>query len=339
MAVVGDLRPDDEFMHVATADSSFNESMMFNFFDSTAGVGGFVRIGNRVNERHAEVTLCVFLPDGSLLFEWSRSAIAANDRLDAAGLSFEVIVPTERLKVRFSGHASLIRDPLCMRNPTIAFGSSPRVAATLDLDIQGIGPIIGSAAGKPSAMIFLHAVGHYQQALQSRGKLCVNNVHHSLQGFGARDHSWGKRVWSSLLRDRSFWVTFGPDLGFICCKTWLHGGASPDIMGCVIEQGRVTRLRTFSIHSWFTPGTHNHERCDLHLEDSDGRCFDLLGNVRSYVPLRHRTPGRETVYLGQAMTEFRLGERKALGLSEYFDAASACPGIIASASNGECIVD
>ncbi len=327
MSIVGDLRLADEYMHAPTNESSFNESMMFNFFDATLGAGGFVRIGNRVNEGHAEVTVCVFLPDGGVLLEWAKPAIEVNDRFDAAGLSFQVVQPALRLRVRYHGEGFHLSDPMSMREPRTAFLSHPRVPTELNLDINGLGPIVGSATGNTSAVIFLAGVGHYQQALRAFGELRIGDRYDTLDALGARDHSWGRRVWSKLLLDRSFWVTFGPDLAFICCKTLLQGDDVADVMGCVIEGSNVTRLRHLGIESHYRINTHYHDRCRLQIEDVTGRRFHLSGEVRSYVPLRHRTPGQETVFLGQAMTEFKLGKRSALGLSEYFDAEAACPAL------------
>ena len=48
------LEPVDEYTHQPSADATFNESMYFNVYDPAAGVGGFFRIGNRVNEAMAE---------------------------------------------------------------------------------------------------------------------------------------------------------------------------------------------------------------------------------------------------------------------------------------------
>src|SRR5689334_15580489 len=72
---VGDLDPQDDYMHPVSADPSHNESMFFNFFDARQRIGGFVRIGNRINEKHAEMTLCLFLPNGEVLLQWAKPAI------------------------------------------------------------------------------------------------------------------------------------------------------------------------------------------------------------------------------------------------------------------------
>jgi len=328
-ATVGDLSLKDEWMHPVTDESAFNESMMFNFFDNRRLIGGFVRIGNRPNERHAEMTLAVFLPRGELLIQWGKPTIESNGEFSAAGMRFTVVEPGQRLQVHFDGFAARIADPYVMKDPGKAFRENPIVPAELDLEIFATGPMIGSATGDPrGAVIFLDGVGHYQQPIRARGRLSAGQETWDLELFGARDHSWGRRVWSSLYRDRSIWVTFGTDLAVIACKTWLEPDLPPDVMGCIVESGRVIALRRIDMRSRFKHDTYYHESLDLRIEDVEGRTLDLEGKVLAYAPLRHRAAGRETVYLGQAVTRFTLNGRHALGLSEYFDAASACQTLI-----------
>jgi hypothetical protein len=327
--IVGDLAAADELMHEVTADPSFNESMMFNFFDTTHALGGFVRIGNRVNEGHAEMTFCVFLPGGELLIQWQKPPIHSNQSFDAAGLKFSVLEAVRHLQVTYQGQAVRIADPYQMKAPGRALRENPSVPVEMRLDIRNTGPMIGSASGDPSAaVIFLNGVGHYQQPLSAHGTLKVGGQTWNLSMFGVRDHSWGRRVWSSILRDRSIWINFGPDLAFICCKTWLSSNSPPDIMGCVIEGNSVTPLRIINLTSQFRPDMYYHESVQMDLIDARGRRYLIGGEVLSYVPLRHRKPGQETVYLGQALTRFTLAGRTSLGLSEYFDAESECPALL-----------
>ena len=72
------LEPADEYMHENAGESNFNESMYFNFFDTSQRRGGFVRLGNRPNERHAEMTVCLYEPDGSVLFNFKRPEIGSS---------------------------------------------------------------------------------------------------------------------------------------------------------------------------------------------------------------------------------------------------------------------
>lgn len=329
--VVGDLTPEDDLMHPVSDDSSHNESMFFNFFDTKNQTGGFVRIGNRPNEGHAEMTFCIFLADGTMIFQWGRPEITGNDAFDAAGLSFKVIEPGEHIHIRFLGDAVHLENPLDMVDPGAAMRNSPRFQVLLELDCRAAGPMIGSASGDTGAVIFLDGVGHYQQACSYSGMLIFGNKAIALRARGVRDHSWGKRVWHDIHMDRSFWACAGPNLAFIACKTWHGDGVDPDVIGCVIENGEVHRLKSVELKTRYAPGSARHNGFDLKLTDERGREWSLAGEALSYIPLRHRKADRPILHLGQAMSRFRLnGGPDFLGLSEYFDAQSAVDRIISS---------
>jgi hypothetical protein len=335
----GNLRPQDDYMHPPSADPSFNESMFFNFFDDEQRIGGFVRIGNRVNERHAEMTFCVFLPTGELLMQWGKPGIASNDTFAAAGMTIRVVAPGRRLTVAYDGDVVRIGDPLEMRDPGKAMRGNPTCRVRLELEITSTGPMIGDAEGRPGSVIFLDGVGHYQQPIAAAGALLAGTDRWRLAAHGVRDHSWGPRIWHSIYRDRSLWISFGRDLTIIACKTWLSKDCKPDEMGCVVEDGRVTPLRTISMSSHFRPDTFYHDAVRLDVVDVNGRRLSFEGTVLAYVPLRHRKEGQETVYLGQAMTRFAFGDRQVLGLSEYFDAASATAPLVASSRGGVLVLE
>jgi len=54
----------------------------------------------------------------------------------------------------------------------------------------------------------------------------------------------------------------------------------------------------------------------LHAED--GEIFDVEGRVHSLVPCRNRRDGWVT-RISEGMTEWRCGEHKGYGMSEYLD--------------------
>ena len=87
------LAPEDEYPHAVDDAKNFNESMYINVFDFNQTMGGWFRVGNRPNEGKAEVSCCIYLPDGRVGFMFSRPGISSNDALDAAGLKFEIIEP------------------------------------------------------------------------------------------------------------------------------------------------------------------------------------------------------------------------------------------------------
>jgi hypothetical protein len=319
--VVGDLTPRDDLMHPVGDEASHNESMFFNFFDSERQIGGFVRIGNRPNEGHAEMTFCVFLKDGSVLFQWERPAIDGNAAFNGGGMEFVIEEPGERIALRYTGDTVHLADPLQMSDPAAAMRSNPRMPTELRLTFAAAGPLVGSATGDPHAMIFLAGVGHYQQSGSYEGTLAYGDMRTSVNALGVRDHSWGRRVWHDIYMDRSFWAVVGDNLGFIACKTWNDPEADPDVVGCVIENGAAYRLKAFDLTSRYAAGSARHQDFTIDLVDERGRSWNLQGEVQGYIPLRHRKPGHPPLQLGQAISRFTLnGGPSFLGLSEYFDA-------------------
>ena len=65
--IVTVLEPEDEYTHEPDVASNYNESMYLNGFDLDQGLGAWFRLGNRVNEGYAEMSVCLYLPDGRVV--------------------------------------------------------------------------------------------------------------------------------------------------------------------------------------------------------------------------------------------------------------------------------
>jgi len=185
------LDPSDEHMHPLEAESNFNESMYFNVFDSEANLGGFFRLGNRANEGKAEMTTCLYLPDGRVAFMFNRPAIEHNDAFDAGGMRFEVVEPFEELKVRYEGKVVILDDPLAMADPRTAFKENPWAECRAELTFRGISPVYGGEPvnddGSPipeSGEGF--ARGHYEQHTAGTGTITVGDQSWAIDGLGLR---------------------------------------------------------------------------------------------------------------------------------------------------------
>src|SRR5271167_4647074 len=85
------LDPEDDFPHLTDSTTIFNESVYVNGFDPASGLGGWMRLGNRVNEGFAELSVCFYLPDGRIACQFQRPNITSNERFDAGGLSYAVV--------------------------------------------------------------------------------------------------------------------------------------------------------------------------------------------------------------------------------------------------------
>ena len=133
------LEPNDDYLHAVEAEGNFSESRYYNFHDPASGVGGWMRIGNRPNEGYAEVSVCIFLPDGRVGFVHKRPALDRHESHDSGGLRFDVVKPFEEHAVAYEGDVCLLDRPRSMSDPKAAFAASPRVACRFSLRLSAVG--------------------------------------------------------------------------------------------------------------------------------------------------------------------------------------------------------
>jgi hypothetical protein len=313
------VKPKDEYMHENTGESNFNESMYFNFYDRQARLGGFARVGNRANERYAEVTLAVYQPDGTALFNYMRPQIADNSAFNAGGMKFEVIEPVKHLRVSYDGTAVYLVRPLELENPKRAFTSNPHQSVTLQLDYTGLSPLYGGESdaensAQSSAMVF--AKGHYEQHVKAVGSITINGQTTPLTGHGLRDHSWGPRSWQSPAYYRWLTCEFDDHFGFMGSQIVMRNGTEL-LSGFVFKDGENHFVTHLDLHTdWIGEG-HYHDRITAKLHTAVGD-FDITGKVLTMLPLRNRKDGQVT-RISEGMTEWRCGDHVGYGLSEYLD--------------------
>ncbi|WBL36152.1 hypothetical protein O0235_00580 [Tepidiforma flava] len=316
VTIIGNVKPEDDYTHPLGPEENFNESVYFNFFDREQQMGGFLRIGNRANEGYAEVTVIVYQPDGSALFNYKRPQISSNDGWNAGGLKVEVLEPGERLRTTYEGSVVYLKDPREMREPSVAFKENPHRRIRLDLVHEGVGPIYGHVAepgGAGSQNEFARA--HYEQHMRVTGTLQVEDgpVLH-ISGHGLRDHSWGPRYWQSTPSYR--WITgnFGDDLGMVLSIVG-------DRIGGVFHKGKdtIVQVKHIELETEYEGDTNYHKALKATVTLANGEVHRVEGTVRGFIPLRNRRAGMFS-HIGEGMTEYLLdGERKGYGLSEYLD--------------------
>ncbi|HXU23872.1 MAG TPA: hypothetical protein VN697_07565 [Tepidiformaceae bacterium] len=307
MAVlIGDVTPKDEFMHPVSSDPHFSENMLFTFFARDGSHGGLIRIGNRVNEGHAEVTFLLFLPDGRTLFQFRRASITDNKGFDAAGVRFAVIEPTEQIHTSYVGPAIAMTDASALLDPGKAFKSSPLVDVKFDVLQQAV------------SALYLPMPFHYEQHMHAIGTLEVDGVPMAIDAFGVRDHTWGRRNWQATLCDRTLWCTLTDNGGFALSVTWHDETNAPEVMGSFVTQDEKIDVVEATVESTYLEDGVTHSAFTTHLRLANNENVDVAGKVLHLAPLRHRGP-ENTTYIGQGMSAFESGDSAAFGLSEYMD--------------------
>jgi hypothetical protein len=321
------LEPSDEYMHPLGPEPTFNESMYVNLFDAAAGVGGFFRMGNRANEGHAEMTVCLYLPDGRVGFMFKRPSITSNDALDAGGMRWTVETPFEELRVDYVGSMVLLADPTQMADPKTAFTTNPtvRCEAHLTFTGQGRASMFGGEPDTPHERPGEEfAKGHYEQLVAGRGTLQVGDEVWELDGFGLRDHSWGPRTWQAPWYYRWLTANVDAEFGFMASRVARADGPGTR-GGFVWEQGRIHLCDDLELSTEVTGPEAYHRVIRATLSSSrSNRRWSFSGEVMSLIPLRNRrtTPDGTAMItrISEGMTRWTMADgRVGYGLSEYLD--------------------
>lgn len=321
------LEPSDEYLHPLESATNFNESMYFNVYDPAARVGGFVRLGNRPNEGYAELTTCLYLPDGRVGFMFSRPEIASNDAFDAGGMRFETVHPFEELRVSYRGKVALLDDPLAMADPRRAFRESPWLDAAVELGYRGVSPAWGGEPvnddGSPIAEDAEQgfARGHYEQHVGARGAIRVGDDEWEIDGYGLRDHSWGPRYWQSPWWYRWLTANFGESFGFVISIVTSRDSGSR-IAGVVLDEGAYQSIDDARVETDWQGRDTYHRRVRAWAQTAE-RDYEIEGDVLSLIPLRNRrtTPNGDVLVtrISEGLTEWHCDGRTGFGLSEYLD--------------------
>jgi hypothetical protein len=317
------LEPHDEYMHELGPEPNFNESMYFNFIDPEQSVAGFFRLGNRANEGTAEMTACLYVPDGPVAFMFRRPEIKSNDAFDAGGMRFDVLEPFTALRVSYSGPVLILDDPWKLSDPGTAFRHSPTVDAEVELAFTGCSPPVGGEPDKPGEHPGEEfARGHYEQLVQATGTVTVGPDTWVTTGFGLRDHSWGPRYWQAPWYYRWLTGNFGSDFGFMgshIARRDSDGLRS----GFVWRDGTLHVCDDMRLRTTKEGRDRTHRTLELILRSGSQR-WTMSGRVEALVPLRNRRTAPDGTSLvtriSEGLTRWETDEgRIGYGLAEYLD--------------------
>lgn len=334
------LDPKDEYTHAPEAAGNYNESMYFNAFDTACGIGLWLRIGNRPNEGHAEMSCCVYLPDGRVGFMFGRPRITHNREMAAAGMRIDVVEPFKRLRVAYEGELLLMDDPMAMLDPSSAFKRYPKKPATISLEFEGVSPMHGGEIvnldGSPWALDPEEAVyrGHTEQNMAVDGQVTIDGLRFDVRGgTGYRDKSWGPRHWHSFSWYKWLPVTFNRAFGVLLSIKPGNGKALP-VSGNVLRNGVYEPVIDGRIETDYDD-RYVPRSLKAWVKTAVGE-YEITGRVLTTVPLRHKLkssadPSRYT-RITESISEYRCGNLRVLGMTEYCDAMT--DGVPMSVSEG-----
>jgi hypothetical protein len=285
-------------------------------------------MGNRPNEGYAEMTVCLYLPDGRVGFNFKRPHIDGHTAHDAGGLRFEVVAPYEKHRITYEGKVCVLTEPREMGDPRTAFENNSFEPCQIDLTLEAVGKPWGGepeweeGEDKPDLdPEKLFARGHTEQHMRSTGTVRIGEETFEItNGLGLRDHSWGPRFWQNVWWYRWLTVNLGPDLGFACTVSGNEAGdrTAHGFLYDVARYGdaqwvpiRKVELSSDYDKEWFP--TKNKA-----VVTTDDHVYEVDGDVWSNIPLRNRRAGLVT-RITEGMTRWSCEGHDGAGLSEYLD--------------------
>jgi hypothetical protein len=312
----------DEYPHTPTAESNFNESVYVNGFEPTRGFGGWMRIGNRVNEGHAEAQVCLYLPDGRIACQFQRPEIKRNEGFSAGGLSYTVHEPLRRVSMAYQGELFMLDDPEMLRDAKRLFNEAPRVEGNVSFALEGVSPVHGGEPLSPTQETMYgrdFSLGHFNQHTRTQGKITLGSEHWEFDSFGWRDHSWGPRYWTNIYFYRLLIANFGPDRGFMLLKITGRDGITRR-HGVLQFDGEYEEITDIDLH---TEWTANKEPHAMRLGVRTARRAALMeGEVIRMAPLRNRRKvGDQWLQsrIAEGLTRWRWDDRDGIGITEYIE--------------------
>jgi len=315
------IKPADEFMHAPDDSSNFNESVYVNFTDP-AGIAGWMRLGNRANEGYAELSVCLYLPDGRIACQFRRPKIADNSRFDAGGLSYRVQEPFRRVGMDYRGELMLVEDPGALREPAGLFETAPRAEAEIRLDYTATSPIHGGVPARPEVEPYYgrdFSLGHFNQHLTVTGSVRIGDQEWQIAGAGWRDHSWGPRYWQNIYFHRLFMANFADGGGLMLLKITDPAGRARRL-GVVLAEGAYEEVLDFDL---VTDWTEDQDPKSYRLTVRTAkRSQQVTGEIIRLAPLRNRRKVDGTVLvsrIAESYTRFTRDGVEGWGMTEYIE--------------------
>jgi hypothetical protein len=291
-------------------------------------VGGWVRLGNRANEGYAEMTVCLYEPDGGIAFFFQRAPIADNDAHNAGGARFEIVEPWRRHRVSYRGQVCVMANPLDLTNPSRAFKTNPFEAAEVEIDWLGLSPGWGGemrvqdASGAwrsadRTAPAHQFARGHFEQIGKVSGRMRIGEREYSIDGFGCRDHSWGPRYWQNTGEYQWLLMNFADQSGLMALRQERADG-SLKMTGFFWEAGQANRdiVRIEIDTGYKAPENIHHTMKVRFWLEGESEPRSVEGEVLTPAPCRNTRNGWVT-RITEGLTRWNMDGVTGYGIAEY----------------------
>jgi hypothetical protein len=278
-------------------DETWQESWYTGWFDPVAGAAGFYHLGLQRNRGIAD------------LWNWT----AVDGEVAGKYQSLSIPLPEDDLSdLRLPGVHIQTLKPLLSYQVDTKYSSG--VAST----------IIYEAFTPPfSFSLTDHTTDlghdHYESCGRVRGSIEVGDRQIDVQAYAFQDHSWGPRVYASLLSHRWSYAVFGEDLFLSVAKFTGEGGTYS--RGYVYDNDHFYALGDLAFNTIIADDGHSPLGCDMHIDALDGSSYRVRGEVAMSSISSHN----DGYFATDGFTNFTCGERRGTGILEVNELRSLLP--------------
>ncbi|MEA2346353.1 MAG: hypothetical protein QOG62_140 [Thermoleophilaceae bacterium] len=220
---------DSELRQQPTDQEWWQDSVFLTWHDLKQEIGGIVRIGHEPNHAGGITNLWfgVVTEDGTRFRRNVTSPLTDADRLPDGGFG----ILDGRYQWTYDGHIHFrVEDDEC----------------SLDLTVEDFYPRTDFFPTGAGTLLDDFASSHYETSGRVTGTVQLDGRDYVIDGLCHRDHSWGLRLWDTLLNHRWCPGTFGPDLSFGAIA-WHGRDGTIRQYGYVVREGRVVHADSVDI--------------------------------------------------------------------------------------------
>jgi hypothetical protein len=281
-----------------------------------------MRLGNRVNEGYAELSVCLYLPDGRIACQFQRPSIANNDRFDAGGLSYSVIEPLKKVSMTFDGEMLIVDDPNALRDPKALFANGARLPVRVHWVHEAESPVHGGEPVNDAVQTMYgrdFSLGHFNQHGRVRGEIRVGDDTWTIDGRGWRDHSWGPRYWQAIYYYRLFIANFPNGDGFMLLKITDKSGASRRV-GVLLVGRQYEEIVDMDLSTQWSD-KQDPVRVNIGVRTAKRKAV-IAGEIIRLAPLRNRRKANGQTLetrIAEGFTRFSWDDRLGYGMTEYIE--------------------
>jgi hypothetical protein len=316
------MRPEHEQNHLPDGSVNFNESVYTNAFDPAGAFGGWMRLGNRVNEGYAELSVCLYLPDGRIACQFLRPSIEANDRFEAGGIKYTINEPLRSVTMSYDGGLIIVENPDDLRNPQELFATGPRLPGHVAWTHVAESPVHGGEPVDDTVQTMYgrdFSLGHFNQHSRAHGEIRVGDQTWKIDGHGWRDHSWGPRYWQAIYFYRLFLANFPNGDGFMLLKITDKAG-NVRRQGALLVDGQYEDVLDLEVQ---TDWTDKQDPAFVRLGVmTANRKVRIDARILKLAPLRNRRKVEEGMLVSrvaEGFTRYSWGDRVGYGMTEYIE--------------------